>query len=81
MSHSPILPYCKEQVAFVSKGLFLLRFGVPFWALAFVFGYNATWWYRLFISLSQHDIVGTTIGAAKDLPSDILADEHLKYKV
>ena len=71
-----ILPYCKEQVSFVSKGLFLLRFGVPFWALAFVFGYNATWWYRLFISLSQHDIVGTTIGAAKDLPSDILADEH-----
>ncbi|MFT5619406.1 MAG: hypothetical protein ACI85I_002652 [Arenicella sp.] len=37
---SYMFPYCKEQLDFVSKGLFLLKFGVPFWALAFVFGYN-----------------------------------------
>ncbi|MFT6963235.1 MAG: hypothetical protein ACJAWV_002969 [Flammeovirgaceae bacterium] len=64
--------YCKEQVDFVSTGLFLLKFGVPFWALAFVFGYNETWWYWVFISLGRHDIVGTTIYDAKDLPKQLI---------
>ncbi len=78
---SYILPYCREQVDLASKGLFLLKFGVPFWALAFVFGYNATWWYRMFISLERHDIVGTTIYDAKDLPEHIIADEnHIKVR-
>jgi hypothetical protein len=48
-----MLPYCKAKVVEVSKGLFLLKFGVPFWALAFVFCHNAMWWYRLFISLGN----------------------------
>ena len=71
-----MFPYCREKVDFVSKGLFLLKFGVPFWALAFVFGYNATWWYRIYIFLSHYDIVGTTVYASKDLPEHLVADEH-----
>jgi len=71
-----MLPYCKGEVREVSKGLFLLKFGVPFWALAFVFGHNAMWWYRLFISLGCNDIVGTSIYESSDLPKDLIADEH-----
>lgn len=71
-----MLPYCKGDVSEVSKGLFLLKFGVPFWALAFVFGYNAMWWYRLFISLGSNDIVGTSVYESSDLPKDLIADEH-----
>jgi len=71
-----VLPYCRGNTNEVSKPLFLLRFGVPFWALAFVFGRNGMWWYRLYLSLGQFSIVGTTVHKAEKLPADILADEH-----
>lgn len=71
-----MLPYCRAKSDVVSKGLFLLRFGVPFWALAFVFGYNTTWWYRMFIFLSHYNLVGTTVYESDDLPKHVLADEH-----
>ena len=60
----------------VSKPLFLLRFGVPFWALAVVFGRNAMYWYRLFLSIGNFSLVGTTIHKPTHLPEDVLADEH-----
>ena len=31
----------------VEKALFLRRFGVPFWGLAYVFGHTAPYWERL----------------------------------
>ena len=34
------------------------------------------WWYRLFLSLGENSIVGTTIRKPDDLPKDLLADEH-----
>jgi len=71
-----ILPYCRAKTSEVSKALFLLKFGVPFWALAFVFGRNAMWWYRLYLCLHQFSIVGTTIRKETVLPTDLLADEH-----
>lgn len=71
-----ILPYCRAKTSEVSKPLFLLKFGVPFWALAYVFGRNAMWWYRLYISLSSFSIVGTTVREKESLPTDLLADEH-----
>lgn len=73
---SYVFSYCREKVDFVSKGLFLLKFGVPFWALAFVFGYNATWWYRIYIFLEKYELVGTTINNIENLPEHIVADEH-----
>ncbi len=44
--------------------LFLLRFGVPFWTLAFVFGHNpmcraAGRWYRMYLCLGQSSVTGT----------------------
>ena len=71
-----ILPYCRAKTSDVSNALFLLKFGVPFWALAHVFGKNAMWWYRLYLSLHQYSIVGTTIRKKEFLPTDLLADEH-----
>jgi len=71
-----ILPYQRGRTDEVSNAMFLVRFGVPFWAIAFVFGHNAMWWYRLFLSLSDYSVVGTTIRDPNQLPQDILADEH-----
>ena len=71
-----ILPYNRAKTSDVSNGLFLLKFGVPFWALAHVFGKNGMWWYRLYLSFHQYSIVGTTIRKPEDLPKDLLADEH-----
>ena len=71
-----ILPYQRGRTEEASKGLFLIRFGVPFWALSFCFGHNPMWWYRLYLCLSTNSLVGTTIREADNLPQDILADEH-----
>lgn len=71
-----LLPAMRATTAEVSKPLFLLRFGVPFWALAFVFGHNPMWWYRLFLSLGRCSAVGTTVYAPSKLPEDLLADEE-----
>ena len=55
--------------------LFLRAFGVPFWALARVFGRGAMYWYRLEVGLGRNSVVGTTVRRA-ELPEHLLADEH-----
>ncbi|MGB0524912.1 MAG: hypothetical protein ACPGJS_18200 [Flammeovirgaceae bacterium] len=72
---SYLLPYLRGKTQDASNGLFLLRFGVPFWALAVVFGRNAMWWYRLYAFLGRYSIVQTSVSKG-NLPEDILADEH-----
>jgi hypothetical protein len=59
----------------VEGPLFLRTFGVPFWALARVFGKNPMYWYRLEVGLGRNSIVGTTLRKA-ELPKHLLADEH-----
>lgn len=71
-----ILPYQRGKTDEAAKPLFLLRFGVPFWALAYVFGRNTMWWYRTFLSLGFTNIVGTSVYNIDQLPQDLLADEH-----
>jgi len=71
-----VLPYLRARTEEVSKALFLIRFGVPFWALAYVFGRNPMWWYRLYISLGRYSLVGTSIHQPDSLPRDLVADEH-----
>lgn len=70
------LSYMRGTVDEVDQGVFLMRFGVPFWALAFMFGHDAMYWYRLYLSFSSCSLVGTTIREKDDLPEDVLADEH-----
>ena len=68
-------PYMVGRAADASNPLFLRAFGVPFWALARVFGRDHAYWYRLEVGLGRNSIVGTTLRKA-ELPAHVLADEH-----
>jgi hypothetical protein len=70
-----LLPYMAGLAPDVRGPLFLRAFGVPFWALARVFGRTAMYWYRLEVGLGRHSVVGTTVRRA-ELPEHLLADEH-----
>jgi hypothetical protein len=70
-----LLPYMTGTTDDAQGPLFLRAFGVPFWALARVFGKGAMYWYRLEVSLGRPSIAGTTVRRAA-LPAHLLADEH-----
>jgi hypothetical protein len=70
-----VLPYMVGSADNLQGPLFLRAFGVPFWAIARVFGKNPMYWYRLEMSLGRHSVVGTTVRRAV-LPAHLLADEH-----
>jgi hypothetical protein len=69
------LPYLTGWTDDVDKALFLRRFGVPFWGLAYVFGKGPSYWYRLEVGLGRNSLVGTTVRRV-DIPQHLLADEH-----
>jgi len=69
------LPYLTGWAEDVEGPLFLRSFGVPFWALARVFGKGPMYWYRLELRLGRSSLVGTTVRRV-DLPEHLLADEH-----
>lgn len=70
-----LLPYMTGRTDEVEKALYLKRWGVPFEALAYIFGRNGMYWYRIYIHLGQYSLVGTTIKDAAHLPADLIADE------
>jgi hypothetical protein len=70
-----LLPYGVGTTDEARGPLLLRAFGVPFWALARVFGKTAMYWYRLEVGLGRNSVVGTTVRQA-DLPEHLLADEH-----
>jgi hypothetical protein len=70
-----MLPYMTATTEEVEKGLFLRRWGVPYDALAYVFGRPASFWYRAEMSLGRPSIVGTTVKTPERLPDHIAADE------
>lgn len=70
-----LMPYLGARTADAEGPLFLRKFGVPFWALARVFGHDAMYWYRLECGLGRSSVAGTTVRRA-DLPKHLLADEH-----
>jgi hypothetical protein len=70
-----VTPYLAAWTQDAAQPLFLRSFGVPFWALARVFGKNPMYWYRLEVGLGRNSIVGTTVRRAK-LPLHLVADEH-----
>ena len=59
----------------VDHALFLMRFHVPCWAVAHVFGRDAMYWYRLEQSLGRFSVVGTTVKSPDLIPQDLVADE------
>ena len=48
-----LMPYMTARVADVEGPLFLRTFGVPFWALARVFGRDPMYWYRIECGLGR----------------------------
>jgi hypothetical protein len=70
-----VMPYMTGYTDDVENALFLRRFGVPYWALAHVFGHDDMYWQRLEESLGRNSIVGTTVKDPDKLPEDLLADE------
>lgn len=74
-----VLSYRRATVDEVEKALFIKSFGVPDWALTYVFGRNDAFWYRASASLGRYNIVGTTVKGEEALPNNLLADEkHTK---
>ena len=67
-----MMPYMIGRVEAVEKPLLLRRWGVPFDALAYVFGRDPMYWYRAYVSLGRASVVGTTIkgGRAVARPCD-----------
>lgn len=76
-----VTPYMRAKTKDVENALLLIRYGVPFWVIAIVFGRNPMFWYRLFISFAQFNLVGTTVYEISQLPKHLLADEfHIRIK-
>jgi hypothetical protein len=69
------LPYMAGRAEDASGPLFLRAFGVPFWALARVFGHDHAYWYRVEVALGRNSVAGATLRRA-ELPEHLLADEH-----
>lgn len=70
-----VMPYFSARTEAVEKALFLMRFHVPCWAIAYVFGHDSMYWYRLEQGLGRFNVVGTTVKTPERLPSDLVADE------
>ncbi len=79
LAPSAVLPYQVGYTQDVEKALFLRRFGVPYWALSYVFGRNDAYWYRLEAHLGRYNLVHTTVKAASHLPPHLLADEKITW--
>lgn len=73
-----VMPYMTARTEQAQIGLFLRKFGVPYWALAHVLGRNHMFWYRMECSLGRASLVGTTLRRAP-LPRDLVADEHHQW--
>jgi len=69
------LPYMAGWSEEASGPLFLRAFGVPFWALARVFGHDHAYWYRAEVGLGRNSVAGATLRRA-EVPAHLLADEH-----
>lgn len=70
-----VTPGMTARTKDVQDPMFLRKFGVPYWALAHVFGRDPMFYYRLEVALGRNSVVGTTVRRA-DLPKQLLADEH-----
>lgn len=76
---SGVLPYAVGYTDAVEKALFLRRFDVPFWALAYVFGRDDKYWYRLENHFGRYNLVQTVVKDPKKLPQHLLADEKITW--
>lgn len=74
-----LFPYMISHTDEIEKPLYLRQWGVPFDALAYVFGRDAMFWYRAWIRLDQSNLVGTTVKSTEAMPLDLIADEKITW--
>jgi hypothetical protein len=74
-----VLPYMVARTEEVERALYLRQWGVPFDALAYVFGRDAMFWYRAWLSFGRPSLIGTTVKDPATLPRDLVADEKLTW--
>jgi hypothetical protein len=74
-----VMPYLSARTADVEKARCLRQWGVPFAALAYVFGRDAMFWYRAWLQLGRPNLVGTTVKRAAAMPQDVVADEKITW--
>jgi hypothetical protein len=74
-----VMPYMIARTEAVEKALYLRQWGVPFDALAYVFGRNAMFWYRAWLAFGRPSLLGTTVKAPQQLPTDLVADEKVTW--
>lgn len=79
LAPSGVMPYFVGYTDEVEKGLFLRRFDVPFWALAYVFGKDDNYWYRMANRFGCYEIVRTVVKDPEKLPLHLLADEKITW--
>jgi hypothetical protein len=72
-----VMPSLIARTDAVEKALSLRQWGVPFDALACVFGRHAMFWYRAWLAFGRPSLVGTTVKEPQQLPRDLVADEKL----
>ena len=72
-----VMPYMIGRTDAIEKALYLRQWGVPFDALASVFGRDAMFWYRAWLAFGRPSLVGTTVKAPHQVPRDLVADEKL----
>ena len=72
-----VMPYMIGRTDAVEKALYLRQWGVPFDALAYVFGRDAMFWYRGWLAFGRPSLVGTTVKDPRKVPRDLVADEKL----
>ena len=76
-----VTPYMTGFTEDIEKALFLRKFGVPFWALSYVFGKDSSYWFRIEQTIGRNSIVGTTARFTENLPQHLAADEkHTRMK-
>ena len=74
-----LMPYAIARTDSLEKALYLRQFGVPFTALAYVFGRDANFWERAWLSFGRPSIVGTTVKSASRMPHHLVADEKITW--
>ena len=63
----------------VEKALSLRQWGVPFDALAYVFGRDAMFWYRAWLACGRPSLLGTTVKDLAKIPTHLVADEKVTW--
>jgi hypothetical protein len=76
---SLVLPYAIARTEEVERALYLRQWGVPFEALAYVFGRSANFWERAWLQFGRCSLVGTTVKDPEKLPRHLVADEKVTW--